>query len=220
VAGYYQVHLVPSEEDCWTSSVLGNDCTIGFVESQRPRSDFTHELLHAKLIHDGIRQPGHAQFGVFATEDEAGEFCGQLYNDLVHHKMLPLFVQMGFPASEFLHQDDRAQTLVQLNQLLPQLEQIHAQAHQPIRILALGALYMYVSNPHDAADLVFAPYRQPILAIADPALVQGIDALLTDWAATASLDCRSFMARFFKVCGETEIAFGWDDNSLIAASDV
>lgn len=94
-------------EDCYGNNLIKNDCTIYVCRDEEPNpASFTHELLHLYLPSKDIHIGSTIQIFLQEQCPQCLIFNKKLYdhisNCLEHIKTFPIFVEMGYPAQDFI----------------------------------------------------------------------------------------------------------------------
>jgi hypothetical protein len=90
----------------WGSKTVNGATRISATPTKHPAASLYHELLHAQLKLNGYRQ-----YSVWVSIDADKQpwlipIGEALDNELKHHRMIAEFLNAGFKADEFYHDDD------------------------------------------------------------------------------------------------------------------
>lgn len=92
-------------DNFWSSSTLNGETIITVGKSSDPAAALMHELQHAKLKINGLRQ-----YTSFSTINRRGlrimDVVSALDNEIQHHRMFPEFIAAGFASEKFYNDDD------------------------------------------------------------------------------------------------------------------
>lgn len=103
----FNISVEYGSEDCYGNYHKNNDCVIYVPQNSVPNQvSFTHELLHLYLPYHGIFIGGAIECTLKGQYPLNIVFNDKLYdhisNSLEHIKMLPLYLNMGYPKEYFL----------------------------------------------------------------------------------------------------------------------
>lgn len=104
IASTYDITIVKSTDDFWTSRLDGDKVEISFTNSKCPQACFTHELLHIKLRQQGYATPffNPGQYDTGNIKDLISFF-----DDFLQHiKIYDDFISLGYSRNLFLNDND------------------------------------------------------------------------------------------------------------------
>ncbi len=200
VAARATVVLRRAEGRAWNEERVGNEIRIGYAATPARQAAFAHELLHARLELDGLAKPQFIDAGAIGKS-----VIGSVMADLIHRKMIEPFLALGYPLSAFLSESD-ADLLPDLRRDVKRAERDSKLRRALITGVSPGVLYLTLTSPREVNEEERKLIKRFRLVV-DPALTTSLDALITEWQSSASLDLRYPLAKFFKVCGWPPIGF-------------
>lgn len=215
------ITFVKSDDNYWGEKTEGNQVTVEWADSPHPIACFTHELLHVRHNLAGRRKPDMYLDGEFSSEAEkqaTGSKYAQmknfLYNSLIHHRMFPEFIALGFPAEQFLADAD-ATDFKRVENKIKELEYLKKQSRKDTTINVLLFPFFAVNSPESAA-LPGTEALNKRLRNLNSAAFYTLRKLLDQWKNHADMDVRRPIARLFYLCGELRAGVAYDDNVIMA----
>lgn len=217
VSGQLNVHLEPSDDDGWGSKIEDHDGFVYFQRSNYPISCFTHELLHLKFEFNGMALPS------YKTDDPTFPISaiGFFHNQLVHHKIYPAFVGLGFKPQEFLNDDDTVGMIRVLQRDLKRLESLYKSSRKSLTGIPVAFPFFSINSPHDQSSEMRA-FGKRLKEIADPETFANLEMILKDWKRSDNPNCSRPLAAIFKTTGYNRVGFSKSgtDYDMIYAADV
>lgn len=207
-----KTNIIFIENYKWESQTYDDLAIIYYVESDDAISCFTHELLHVKYYHLGLKYPSHT------AEKNFNKFIASLFNQLSHHKFFEEFIQLGFEPLLFLSQDMEKKTIIEIEQKIIELENQHKLAEE-INLFDLISTYLSLKSPHDTGENVMNS-KIRLKAIGNEYLFSTIDSILDDWKHGETLDSSLSIARLLKVYNFLDIGIYNNKGEVILARDV
>jgi len=184
----------------------GASSTVETIPADNPGPSFAHELLHIKLEIGGLLKP--------RCVDCPNQFVStviQFCNDLAHHKMYPLFLEMDYTADQFMGTaDEGAQQFI--DETLTDFKKRKDAKKDPPRLLLLG-LYFAINNPHSAIP----ENRTKLVDVVGNDIVAELDQVLAEWQAADPKDYSQYLARLLDICGVHGWKFGMDKGHMYAS---
>ena len=217
----------PIPEEGWGSQYRANE-SLGIVfhaPTPYPQACFTHELLHIKYEASGYRRPIHAVSAPQGTvtqeelngyRDWVGDFFVYIYNQLMHHRMYPNFIRMGFPPKEFFR--DEPGRLDRLATRLEELKEEQRQYPEDLNAEYFARIYFALRSPHEDNARI-EPLLAQLRSICE-GLYDTLDAFLARWRDDANPDVSRYLATFFALLGHQNVGFGHELPSMIWARDL
>jgi hypothetical protein len=99
------IEFVKKATDCWGSTTTNGRTEITYGPTKHPSAALAHELLHAKLKISGYRQ--HVTVcSMDEDQDTLMDVVHAMDNELQHHRMFRLFLDLGFKAEHFYNDGD------------------------------------------------------------------------------------------------------------------
>lgn len=101
---YSVIEICASPDSYWGSSTDSSGTSVFVACTIYPAESMFHELLHAK-----IKIQGYTQYLTFlrTVDGNSAKVLGEaLDNELQHHRMFPLFIDVGFDPERFYHDAD------------------------------------------------------------------------------------------------------------------
>lgn len=193
--------------------------TITFSVSRFPKSCFAHELLHVDLSLKGCGLP----WAKPKTDPHLTETVPFVYNQLAHHHFFDRFVSMGFPAEEFLNDNELEETNQLLSRSIKELESLYEEYGSALDGVAVALPYLAVKSPHRSVAPL-SVQEQAVLAslqkVSSPKFLAKLDGVLSD-CKTTPFNPSLLLAKFFGACQEAQLEFTPTGNQadLIKASD-
>jgi len=161
-----------------------------------PCAAFAHELLHAKLELAGCRSP------YVERVEEVGQLVAWLWNQLAHERMFPQFLALGYPAEQFLNDDDDREVFGLYRRDLPGLKRDFKKGgRKPIRGLRVALMHIVSRSPHQR-HMGLPPVLAELRRMADAEFLAEIDKVFADWGQEAECDVTRVYARLFRLCGD------------------
>jgi hypothetical protein len=199
------VRLVASMSGYW-EGVLdsgGVTSTVSTIPAKTPGPSFAHELLHIKLEIGGLLKPRCVSCPMQFVET-VRQFC----NDLAHHKMYPMFIEMGYAPDQFMGtEDEGAQKFI--NETLRDFKKLKDAKKAFPGVLLLG-LYFAINNPHDT----LLENRTRLIGVVGNKIVANLDQVLADWKTDNTKDYGPYLARVLGACDIRGWRFGMDQDHL------
>ena len=132
-----KIRFEKSQDGFWGAHQDGDMAVITYASSSDKVSCLAHELLHFKVQKDGYRR-----LRVIATSYSekklAKSLLNALDNELQHHKMFPMFKEMGFLSEKFYNDSD-TKTAEYLDMILSQsCKASHTCILLYLNVIALG----------------------------------------------------------------------------------
>jgi hypothetical protein len=217
VAGRLNVRLEPSDDSGWGCKQENHDGIIYCSKSNCPIACFTHELLHLKFESNGMGRPYHKTDNSEFPTDAIGFF----HNQLVHHKIYPPFIALGFKSQEFLNDDDAKGMTRILKRDLSTFESLYKKGRKPLTGLMIAMPFFSINSPHDQNDTI-KKFEQRLKAIANPNDLSDLEKILRDWKQSENPNCSRPLACIFKVAGYPRVGFSvtGTDYDIIYAGNV
>jgi hypothetical protein len=217
VAGQLNVRLEPSDDSGWGCKLENHEGIVYCNKSSFPIACFTHELLHLKFESNGMGLP-------YYKTDDSGfptETIGFFHNQLVHHKIYPPFIALGFKPQEFLNDDDAKEMAQILKRDLTKFESLYKRGKQRLTGTMVTAPFFAINSPHDTSDVI-NKCGQRLKAIANPKVFSDLEKILQDWKQNENPNCSRPLACIFKVAGYPRVSFSISgtDYDTIYAGDV
>lgn len=207
------------EQEGWGSR-YDPDRGVGLIlcaPTRFPHSSFTHELLHIQYELEGYQRPRHLAVKERSSEIEAYEqwaktFFVWAYNQLMHQRMLPQFIALGFPEDQFLRENRG-----RLDKLQNHVKEIKSQKtkHDLDREYFVRT-YLSLCNPNDNPK-IFQRLLDELSCISRPLFTQ-IEDFTNKWIGADFPDVSWYLARLFNICGHPNVGVGNSPETLIWAS--
>ncbi len=207
----------PSNDGYWGSALEnGKKGRVEWSETEWPVASFTHELLHLQFDLDGKAKPG---FKVSALpgdlvelQDWVRDFVDYSYNQLIHRKMYPEFVVMGFPPDQFTADSD----LIALEQVEGDLEILRGiRKISDLTIKDWGMPFLSLvdvsSNTKQQRKLL-----NELKQLMGPQQAAAMTKVLRDFDADADPNVPLYMARLLSFDPNSNIEFGYSEDSLVS----
>jgi hypothetical protein len=212
--------LGESDDACWGAKTGPDAARISCAPSAYPVSCFTHELLHIELDLAGRMRPGYLIEAPTERQHDAfdqlvEQFLPHSYNSMAHTFFYPRFRELGFPANEFLADDDRA---VGTAQAIADVKGLKKQRKtMAVNGIQMAYPFFTLSSPHDDSSESREALR--MLQYVDRPIFDGFRGLLQKLPQDSQPDFRWYHARLFNICGLPNIGFGQSADDLIWARD-
>lgn len=215
--------LGESDDECWGEKYKDDVLYISCAKTAYPVACFTHELLHGKYDLAGMEMPmfkveaiGHK--AVEALEDKARNLMSYAYNQIMHHKLFPDFVALGFPAGEFLHEADAADGLCQVAKDIATLK-ARWKREFPYGVPASLIVwpFLYLRSPHDTGTGAQTLLKE--IRNMSGTAYYALQGLLTKFLADSSPNVSQYIARLFYLCDLPNVGFGRAKSKLTWARD-
>lgn len=196
----------------WASRTNDNLALIYYAESEDSVTCLTHELLHIKYYHLGLKYPRHT------ARENFNEFIESLFNQLSHHKFFHEFIQLGYEPFLFLSQEIEKKEIIKIEQKIIELENQH-ELGEEINIFDLITTYLQLKSPHDTGvNTINSVLR--LKAIGNEYVFSSIDSVIDDWKNGETLDSSLSIARLLKVYNFLDIGIYNNKDEVIFAKDV
>ena len=221
VGEHFNIQLVESDDDGWSESTHELDARISFAPSAYPIACFTHELLHLKKKIEGYRAPlrvleTNSQAEYDKLEPTVDGLIGYAYNQLMHEKMFPEFVNLGFPANEFLADSDCRTVPMSLKK---DIRKLKAQFKGEIPCGVLIYPFLAANSPHDKSQQ--AKQIQRNLRKLSKDSYAALSKFLRNWRNEDDPTSLPYhFAKMFKLCQLENVGFGYDENHLTWAREI
>lgn len=221
LAARVAIELHPSQDSLWGEIMEDGVASISYVPSSYPVSCFTHELLHVHFDLLGMERPAVRIDGMSATQQrEDDEFVRGVfpyfYNQLIHQKMYPLFITMGFPAEEFLGESD-SENLRRVLANVSTLKKLRKQSGRDTPFRAFILPYLVAKSPHDKTAKT-ERMRKDLRNLSGGASYI-VDDLIQKLVADRAPNMSWYLARLFYLCELPNVALGRDQLHLTWAKD-
>jgi len=222
LAAKVQIELRPSEDSFWREIMKDGVALISHAPSSYPISCFTHELLHVHFDLLGMEHPSAYEIEaqtkkeIRDTEELVREWLPSWYNQLIHQKMYPLFIAMGFPSAEFLDESDAEffNTVAEHVEILKEKRRKTGRAI-PVKLYVLQ--YLFAKSPHDHSEKT-ERIRKDLRNLSGGTSYQ-LDNLIKTLVADPEPNMSWYLVRLFYLCGMPDVAIGRDHQHLIWARD-
>lgn len=221
LAAQIPIELHASDDQYWGETTVDGRATILCAPSVYPKSCFTHELLHVRFNLRGMARPGAVvEAASDAERVENEEFVRSLlpyaYNQLIHHKMFPEFIERGFPAHEFLHEADHAATRSASEDVARLRELRKSFPHGiPVRLYILP--YLLARSPHDSSTEAQRILKD-IRNLSDGSYYS-VNELVNKLRSDPVPNISWYLARLFLLCEMSDVGIGPDEQHLVWARD-
>jgi len=216
------IELHPSDNSSWGEILQEGAALISYAPSSYPISCFTHELLHVHFDLLGMERPEAFEIEVATKQQLNDELerlhvrLSYLYNQLIHQKMYPLFVAMGFPAAEFLGESDAEGMRSVLEDVIA-LKDLSKRERRHLTVSEFIWPYIVAKSPHDSSPET-ERMRKDIRNLSGGASYI-VDDLIRRLVADPAPNMSWYLARLFYLCGMPDVAIGRDQQHLIWARD-
>ena len=194
----------------WACIVIDDNLAkIYFVNSIDPYAGFTHELLHIKYHHYGLKRPKYIDP---RNLDQEITF---LFNQLSHHKFYNEFCSLGFSNESFLQENKS-----QIDNLELDLSKLEREPHNQNNPFQLLNIYLALKSPHDNSNESQNKIRR-LKVIDKENVLETVDQILEAWINESTYNSCEIFAKLFKICNQWETGFYLENaNEAIFASDV
>jgi hypothetical protein len=217
----------PEPEEGWGSQYRAKEsCGIIFhAPTPYPQACFAHELLHIKYEANGYRRPMHAvsapvgsmsQDDLNGYRDWVGDFFVFVYNQLMHHKMYPDFIALGYPPNEFFR--DEPGRLDRLAARLADLKEEQRRSPNDLNAEYFAKLFFALKNPHEDNARIQGMLAE--LRSISVGLYNTLESYLSQWKSDSKPDVSRYLAVFFAVLQQPNVGFGHDGAITIWARDL
>lgn len=196
----------------WASRINENRAQIYYVESSDSISCFTHELLHVKYYHLGLKYLGHT------AEKNFDKFIEFLFNQLSHHRFFDEFIQLGFEPHLFLYQELEKRAMFEIEDKIIELENQYRLAEK-INSFELLSTYFTLKSPHDRSEKAIN-FISRLKAIGKDHYFSTIDSILDDWKNGQTFDASLPIAKLLKVYDFLEVGIYNNKGEVIFAKDL
>jgi hypothetical protein len=210
----------PSDDGYWSAELTDDKSgLIKWSSTESPISSFTHELLHLQFDIAGMGKPG---FRVSTCRDNFAElqdwvniFVNYSYNQLIHRKMYPHFVAMGFLPSQFTADCDYM-ALDQVKGDLVNLRQLKKISNLTIKDWGMPFLSLVdLSGDKKEANKILNELKK----LMGPGQAVKMTKYLRDFDEDASPEMPRYMARLLAFVPNSVIEFGYCEDSLVSWSN-
>ena len=191
----------------WASITYDDLAEIYYAESGNPISCFTHELLHIKYYHLGLKMP-----------KVEGADITDLFNILSHHKFYNEFIQLGFEPHLFVDQDYDEQTIKYVEQIIFELENNNRQAKE-INLNQLLSMYITLKSPHYTGENISKLILR-LKSMEEDLLFSKIDFILDEWRNNETFDVSLILAKLLKVYNLHDIVIYNNNGEKFLVKDV
>jgi len=178
VLGKTNLELIESNK--WASRTNDNGAQIYYIESSDAISCFTHELLHVKYYHLGLKYLGHT------GENNFNPFIEFLFNQLSHHRFFDEFIQLGFEPHSFLNQELEKKAMSEIEEKIFELEKQY-RLYEKVDSFELLSIYLTLKSPHDISENA-VNFISRLKAIGNEYHFSSIDSILDEWKNGETFD--------------------------------
>ncbi len=207
-----EIKLIRSTK--WASRINNKTAEILYNESNFSFACFTHELLHIKYHHLGLKYPK------YEFNENIDELITYLFNQLSHHKFFNEFCSLGFNKKEFLDVETETQANEQAELNITILEITNRISGKLEPSIDLLNIYLMLKSPHDDSKITFN-FLERLKNIGNEDFFSIIDKILDDWLNSTSLNPCLTLAKFFKVCNHPKIGFYiYNKDEIIYSNDI
>jgi hypothetical protein len=223
VAARATLILTASTDNSWGAVLKGTVASISCAPTRHPVASFTHELLHIRYDLDGMSCPGCLPR---AATEQLAKLTERIqgnapffYNQLMHHRFFPEFSAMGFPANEFLNDQDSAGPKdgePDPAKNLKTLQGLHRESGctLPLRLVILP--YLFFANPHVDPGERKARFKDFKKIAGND--VYHLSHLFRRLVHDPKPDMRWYLARLFYLCDMIDVGVGYHETALVWSS--
>jgi hypothetical protein len=182
----------------WRASIVDeHNAVIEFSNTKYPNSCLAHELLHLKIQTDGYKIPSLINTGK-EIDNKFAKLVKDFSEELMHHKIYPMFIKLGFPKEEFYHDDD----VQQFEFLEKHLSFLRKQTkHGKIDLSHLVSSYLTIISVGGAIpDIKMIDMRRRFMYL-EKNILLGVEKIINDWKNEESLDSTNYIKRLFLLLG-------------------
>ena len=192
----------------WGSITENNNARIFYTKTVNPYACFTHELLHIKYYHLGLKCPK------FIDNETLEVTITFLFNQLSHHKFFEEFCSLGFDEKNFLDNGRENEFNDKTIKYINKLEGEFAKKGKIELDINLLMLYISLKSPNDSSEKTLN-YINRLKLIGGKNFFLKIDLILEDWRKETTLNSCSTLAKLYKTCNYTNIGFYLDNRDEI-----
>lgn len=208
----------PNPQEGWGSQYFPdkNLAQIMCSPAELPQASFTHELLHVKFELDGYLRPKY--FNVSAPTQDlqdyqkwAGGFLVYAYNQMMHLKMYPEFVKLGYPPIEFLKRNPTR--IKWLKDWLSKFKEQVKKNPSKLDLETYARTYLAMRNPHDPSPEI--PRLMKEMKKINSGRFNRLEKLVDEWLADESPNLSAYLARLFYCAGHPDVCVGNSRDSMV-----